>query len=401
MAAAPVPERPVLRRLGVIKDPDDATRLQNSRARRDTNRDGLDLFAVETESPPRVEQPREALRSEVATRANRDEQPLDALRRELAARANVVAPRSPIVPVILVVLVAATALVGAVWAINRLFDSDASPARTEAPAATTDAPPVTANDAAASASNGATDAGASASKGAAARPTAVATNTARTAQGADAQVQQLSAGNGSENAPAGADATSVITPQPDPFVGRAPAAPASAPAPSPAATAAATLIDQTIYSEQDRDVVPPRTSENLPGPTISSWTTRTNAMEVIVSQTGAVERVRLVTPPQRMPDMPGSGTREGVEVQAGHEGREAGSLSSPADLGGQPVSTRSRICALVDRVTLREAKPDCRGHAAGSRQRENSPESQRRLVCAGGALIHVVRAIAPLCPRPI
>ena len=26
-------------------------------------------------------------------------------------------------------------------------------------------------------------------------------------------------------------------------------------------------------------------------------------MEVIVSQTGAVERVRMVTPPQRMPDM--------------------------------------------------------------------------------------------------
>jgi hypothetical protein len=300
MAAAPVPERPVLRRLGVIKDPDDATRLQNSRARRDTNRDGLDLFAVETESPPRVEQPRDDLRSEVATRANRVEQPLDALRRELAARANVVAPRSPIVPVILVVLVSATAVVGAVWAINRLSDSVASPARTEAPAATTEAPPVTANDAAASASNGATDAGVSASKGPAAPSTVVNTNAASTA---DAQVQQLSAGNGSENAPAGADTTPVITPQPDPFVGRAPAAPASAPVASPAAAAAALLIDQTIYSEQDRDVVPPRTSEKLPGPTISSWTTRTNAMEVIVAPTGAVERVRLVTPPQRMPDM--------------------------------------------------------------------------------------------------
>jgi hypothetical protein len=294
MAAAPVPERPVLRRLGIIKDPDDAARLQNSRARRDTKQDGLDLFAVETDSPPPVEQSRDDLRREVTTRANRDEQPLDALRRELAARAKVVAPRSPIVPVILVVLVSASAVVGAVWAINRLFDSDASPARTEAPApaATTGAPPVEA-----------ADVGASASKVATAPSSAVNTNAARTARGADAPVQQLSAGNGAENVPTGADTTSVITPQPEPFVGRAPAAPASAPVASPAAAAAATLIDQTIYSEQDRDVVPPRTSENLPGPTISSWTTRTNAMEVIVSPTGAVERVRLVTPPQRMPDM--------------------------------------------------------------------------------------------------
>jgi hypothetical protein len=67
--------------------------------------------------------------------------------------------------------------------------------------------------------------------------------------------------------------------------------------------ALSSVIDETIYSAQDRDVLPPQTSENLPGPTISSWTTRTNAMEVIVSEAGAVERVRLVTPPQRMPDM--------------------------------------------------------------------------------------------------
>ena len=50
-------------------------------------------------------------------------------------------------------------------------------------------------------------------------------------------------------------------------------------------------------------MIPPQTDEKLPGPAISAWTTRTNAMEVIVSQTGAVERVRLVTPPVRMPDM--------------------------------------------------------------------------------------------------
>ena len=77
-------------------------------------------------------------------------------------------------------------------------------------------------------------------------------------------------------------------------------APAAAP---PASQATAAVVDDTIYSAADRDVIPPQTEEKLPGPTISSWNTRTNAMEVIVSQTGAVERVRLVTPPQRMPDM--------------------------------------------------------------------------------------------------
>lgn len=67
--------------------------------------------------------------------------------------------------------------------------------------------------------------------------------------------------------------------------------------------AAALTIDQTIYSAENQDVVPPQTFDSLPGPTISRWTTRTNAMELIVSETGVVERVRLVTPPQRMPDI--------------------------------------------------------------------------------------------------
>ena len=74
-------------------------------------------------------------------------------------------------------------------------------------------------------------------------------------------------------------------------------------APTTATEATAAVVDDTIYSAEDRDVIPPQTDEKLPGPAISAWTTRTNAMEVIVSQTGAVERVRLVTPPQRMPDM--------------------------------------------------------------------------------------------------
>ena len=60
----------------------------------------------------------------------------------------------------------------------------------------------------------------------------------------------------------------------------------------------------TIYSEADRDVRPPAMlSSELPLPTFSQWTTRANVMELIVSETGAVEHARLLTPPQRMPDM--------------------------------------------------------------------------------------------------
>jgi hypothetical protein len=62
--------------------------------------------------------------------------------------------------------------------------------------------------------------------------------------------------------------------------------------------------DTTIYSEADRDVQPPAVlSSELPGPTFLEWTTRTNVMELIISETGAVERARLIAAPQRMPDM--------------------------------------------------------------------------------------------------
>jgi hypothetical protein len=67
---------------------------------------------------------------------------------------------------------------------------------------------------------------------------------------------------------------------------------------------AAAAPDTTIYSEADRDVRPPAVlSSELPGPTYSEWITRTNVMELIVSETGAVERARLLEAPQRMPDM--------------------------------------------------------------------------------------------------
>ena len=65
----------------------------------------------------------------------------------------------------------------------------------------------------------------------------------------------------------------------------------------------ATGFDNTLYSKDDEDVRPPRLlSESLPSPTIGGWTTRTNVIEVIVSETGTVERVRFVATPQRMPD---------------------------------------------------------------------------------------------------
>jgi hypothetical protein len=65
----------------------------------------------------------------------------------------------------------------------------------------------------------------------------------------------------------------------------------------------ASVIDQTLYSKDDEDVRPPRLlSEQLPTPTIGGWITRTNVIEVIVSETGAVEHARFVATPQRMPD---------------------------------------------------------------------------------------------------
>ena len=85
-----------------------------------------------------------------------------------------------------------------------------------------------------------------------------------------------------------------------------PAAVAAVPLADAAALAepAAATPDTTIYSEADRDVRPPAVlSSELPRPTFSAWTTRTNVMELIVSETGAVERARLLEAPQRMPDM--------------------------------------------------------------------------------------------------
>lgn len=73
----------------------------------------------------------------------------------------------------------------------------------------------------------------------------------------------------------------------------------------PAATEeVANVVDDTLYSKDDADVQPPRLlSADLPAATIGGWTTRTNVIEVVVSENGSVERARFVATPQRMPDM--------------------------------------------------------------------------------------------------
>src|SRR5262249_7724597 len=123
-----------------------------------------------------------------------------------------------------------------------------------------------------------------------ARPS-VAVNAVRTGTASVARGQQL-ARNRVQGAPARIERPPATQQQPA-RAGRARlSAPPEAPAAPPAAReATAAVVDETIYSAKDRDVIPPQTSETLPGPTISGFTTRTNAMEVIVSQTGAVERV--------------------------------------------------------------------------------------------------------------
>ena len=266
MASAPSPERPVvLRRLGIIKDPDEGT-LQNSRAQRDGRQDALELFGTEDESSPQVGQWLNAVGGGAAA----------------AVRFTL---RSPIVGL---VLVGAMALLGSIWAINRYFGSDdASPAQQEQAA-------------------GVTDDGAAASSSATAdqptRPARAAT-AARTGNSNTGRAQQVAVPNEGENAAAALVTPPAATSSADRLNDGAPLAAATAPAAAAAAEAGAALVDETIYSERDPDVVPPQTGERLPGPTISRWTTRTNAMEVIVSETGAVERVKLVTPPQRMPDI--------------------------------------------------------------------------------------------------
>jgi hypothetical protein len=270
MAGAPSPEHPVvLRRLGIIKDPNYAF-LQESRTQRETSKDALELFAAEAGSPARLEQSVKPIKP-------------------LATRPSSVVWRSPI---IVVVAVAAVALVAGLWGINRLFGSDVSSPQSEAAVAGT-------VGTSAAPSNDTATAGTDTSK----RPSTANTNAVRAANSPIAQGQPVE-GSGAEDGAAGIAGPEATTPQPSELdvaaLGATLEVPAAAP---PSSQAIAAGVDDTLYSAQDRDVVPPQTSESLPGPTFARYTTRTNAMELIVSETGTVERVRLVTPPQRMPDM--------------------------------------------------------------------------------------------------
>ncbi|HEU5259344.1 MAG TPA: hypothetical protein VFU28_25325 [Vicinamibacterales bacterium] len=271
MAGAPSPERPVvLRRLGIIKDSNDAV-VQESRAQRETAEDALELFATETESSPGLGRSFNTIRSSAAATIG-------------FVRRNAL---------IGVIVVSATCVVAGIWAISRLVGAGASPAQSQ--------PPVpTAADVSAAPS---TDAASTASTPASSSNPTVVVNASRATNATAARSPQL-ARNRVQSPAAAIARPAATTPQSDRLAVVAPPAPTEAPAAAaPAAEATAAVVDDTIYSAQDRDVIPPQTDEKLPGPTISAWTTRTNAMEVIVSQTGAVERVRLVTPPVRMPDM--------------------------------------------------------------------------------------------------
>ena len=62
--------------------------------------------------------------------------------------------------------------------------------------------------------------------------------------------------------------------------------------------------DLRIYSESDAGVQPPKLlSAEIPEWLIAGFPTKTNAVELIVGQRGDVERVRMLGPPQRIPDI--------------------------------------------------------------------------------------------------
>jgi len=267
------PERPVvLRRLGIVKDTDDASVLQESRKARQSE-DPLDLFAAEHEAKPRFR-----IRLNWVRIAGVGA--LALLRRSAAVG---------------VIAAFAVAMVGGVWLINRLFASPATEESSSSGALADESSSPAESRPSTTASNGA----AAKTSGDVLLPAARRASAARlSATGVDQAVAQT----GSQNVPLFAGRSASTATQSDQADGGAALQVPFAAGPSSSDPAAAT-IDQTIYSADNQDVVPPQTLDKLPGPTISRWTTRTNAMELVVSETGVVERVRLVTPPQRMPDI--------------------------------------------------------------------------------------------------
>jgi len=260
--ASGVPERPVvLRRLGIIKSETDPEFLPPPAARVDTTEDGLEAFG--SEAGP-------------------------GFFTVVTGRAAAVLAATARKPWILVGGLSIILFVGAVLAINALF----GPAE----------PPVAASAAPASE----TEAAAIPQPSPATTVAAKRVRPATTAKPAAARTASVSVRRDEVIVPAGASRTPAteaarrVEPRANvtPPVAAEEIAPAAAAAPI-----AAAVVDDRIYSVEDADVIPPKTTERLPDPTFSAWTTRTNAMEVIVSDTGAVEHVRLVGVPQRMPDI--------------------------------------------------------------------------------------------------
>jgi hypothetical protein len=85
------------------------------------------------------------------------------------------------------------------------------------------------------------------------------------------------------------------------------ASPRSAPIPpsSGAVASSRSALEATpIYSRRDPNVTPPALLHaQLPSPLLSGFQPDMNTIELIVSETGSVERVRLLSTPKRMPDM--------------------------------------------------------------------------------------------------
>src|SRR5512132_214134 len=99
---AGAPERPVvLRRLGILKDPDDAV-LQDPRARPKKPSEALDVFARESHA---------SARSDARLNAVEDQDAAGTAALDLERRN----------PLFAVIVIAALFVVTAVWAINRLF----------------------------------------------------------------------------------------------------------------------------------------------------------------------------------------------------------------------------------------------------------------------------------------
>jgi Gram-negative bacterial TonB protein C-terminal len=268
------PERPaVLRRLGIVKDIDDAPRRQDLGAPRKSE-DALDLFAAENEdneSSPRFRGGLKWVRA-------------------AGVAATGLLRRSALLGIIAVF---AIAMAGGFWLINRLFGL--APSTTETPSSA----------AAAESGTPAAESRTAPSSGPASKtPSDIFLPGGRRANAARLSADAVPGGQEavrSQDTPLAAGRSAIAT-QPDQADGRAALQVPFETLPS-SGDAAAPVNDETIYSAGDQDVRPPQTLETLPGPTISRWTTRTNAMELIVSETGTVERVRLVTPPQRMPDI--------------------------------------------------------------------------------------------------